>query len=265
MSKLAYFEWSAPDDASHDAPEAWAQANPALGIRISEDFIDTERGALEPEDFARERLGIFPEDIDASEPAIDPDDWRTCAKPDSKRVDPVVFAFEVSTDRKWSVIAVASTSTLGGLHVEVVESRRRTSWVVDRLIELRDKYHPTAIVCNPNGPAGALLTECTTSGLVVGIPDPEKPGKFRPATTADYAQACGAAYDDITEGRWCHIDQPVLNVAVTGASKRTTGDTWVFDRRTGVDISPLVAVALAALVARKPGEAIPKEADFILI
>lgn len=253
MSPLAYFEWSAPDDAEHDDPEAWAAANPALGIRINPDFIATEMGALEAEDFARERLGIFPEDVDNLQPAIDENDWRACASPTSTVTGPIVFAFEVSVDRKWAVIATAGASSLGGTHVEIVDNRRRTGWVVNRLIELRDAHQPASIICNPAGPAGGLVPACQRLGLEIGLPEiTNGKTKLRPLGGRDYAQACAAAFDAVTEHQWRHIDQPELTTAASGAVKRTTGDAWVFDRQAGIDISPLAAVTIAAWAAGRP-------------
>jgi hypothetical protein len=239
-SRLAYFEWSAPDDAEHDDPEAWAQANPALGIRITEDFVRGERVALRmasgsDEDFARERLGIFPEDIDATETVIDEADWKLCGNRDSKLTGPLVLALEVSADRKRTVIASAGRSTITGTHVEVIENRAGTGWAVQRLIELRDKHKPTAIVANFSGPAGGLKQDCQRERLEV-----------TDIKGTEYAQACQAALDAITEHRWRHIAQASLTAAATGAGKRPTGDAWVFDRRGVLDISALTAVVLAA-------------------
>lgn len=249
MSKLAYFEWCADPSVDPDDPEAWAAANPALGIRISEDFIETERGALPDEDFIRERLGIFPEELDATDPALDPDAWRACVAvepngdPRSHPLDPVVLAFEVSPDRKSAVIATAGISDQGGIHVEVIDKRRRTGWVVDRLAGLSERHEPSAIVCHKGGPAGSLLADCEAEGLEV-----------TPASSQMLAQACEAAHDDVTEKRWRHLDQPDLNAAVTGATWRETGDAKVFDRRTNLDISPLIAVTLAAWLVRRPDD-----------
>jgi hypothetical protein len=89
--------------------------------------------------------------------------------------------------------------------------------------------------------------------LVVGMVDPAT-GKVRAVSGRDYTQACAAAFDDIVEHQWRHIDQPELNMAATGAAKRPTGDAWVWDRRGTVDISPLTAVTLAAWAAGRPGE-----------
>lgn len=276
--RLAYFEWSPamPETASQDEWEkalveilddrvAWAEANPGIGYRITEEFIQSERDAMSDEEFARERLGIYPEIADvADEPALDPADWRACDKPQSKTHDPVTFAFEVSVDRRWAVIASAGASTMGGTHVELVENHRQTGWVVDRLLELRDRHRPAAILCNPSGPAGGLLPECERKGLIVGVPDPVKPGKVRAVTGRDYIQACASAYDAVTEHRWRHLGQAALNMAVGTAVKRTVGDAWVFDRDATTDVSPLLAVTLAAWHVGKPVET-PKESDFILI
>lgn len=231
--RLAYFEWCA---ASAEDPNGLARANPALGFRISEEFVDAERGAMGEVDFNRERLGIFPEVIEAAEPAaIEEDIWQRCQDDNSTAVDPVVFGFEVSHDRAWSSIGVAGPSTSGGVHVEVVDRRPGTGWVIGRLVELRDRQKPSSIRCNSTGPAGALLAECERRRL-----------KVESISAKELAQACESAYDDIGDRRWHHIDQPELNAAVTGAMRRPVGDAWVFDRRTQLDVTPLIAVAIAA-------------------
>lgn len=250
--RLAYFEWSAEvvvteDDAAAGAARAdrgrVAEANPAYGIRITDEAIDTELEALEGEDFDRERLGIFADQLDAVEPVIPEESWATCERKSSKLLDPVVLAFEVSVDRRWGVIAAAGPSSLDGWHVEVVEHRRFTGWMVARLIELVEKHHPVSVVVNPAGPAGALLEDCRKAKL-----------ELVEAGGRDVVQACGAAYDDVIEGRWSHIGQSVLTLSVNESAKRVVGDAWVFDRRGSADISPLAAVTLAAWGARKAAE-----------
>lgn len=276
--RLAYFEWSAgmPETADRgewekavveliDDRGAWAEANPGIGYRISEEFVQSERDAMSDEDFARERLGVYPEIADvADEPALDPADWKRCEDLRSQALNPVTFAFEISVDRRWAVIASAGASSAGGTHVELIENRRNTGWVVDRLVQLRDRHHPVAILCNPAGPAGGLLPECERKGLVVGVPDPAKAGKVRPVTARDYIQACAFAYDAVAQYQWRHMGQPALNMAAAAAVRRTVGDAWVFDREASTDVSPLLAVTLAAWNVGKPIET-TKDADFILV
>ncbi len=255
--RLAYFEHCAGDDPGQkplldeDSEEfqhwlevwrrAIAQANPALGIRLTEEFCETERGAMTHEEFLRERLGIYPEDIEAAEAIIDADDWKACGDPASKLTGAPVFVFEVSVDRSTSVIASVGTSSVAGkTHVELIENRKRTGWVVERLVALRDKHKPADIVCNSSGPAGALLADCVRSGL-----------KVTEIKGIEYTKACQAAYDDIVEHRWRHIDQASLTAAVTGAGKRALGDGFVFDRRGLLDVAPLTAVSLGAWAVGK--------------
>jgi len=267
--RLAYFEHCALADPGErpDAPEdsdefqawyaAWlhalAEANPALGIRLTVEFCETERGAMTHEEFLRERLGIYPEDLAGTEAVIDEDDWKACAVPESKLAGPLVLVFEVRVDRNGAVIASVGPSTVGGTHVEIIENRGRTGWVVKRLIELRDKHHPAAIICNPSGPAGGLLADCDRAGLVIGLPLVGNNGKLtlHQVTSADNKQACQAAYDDIIEHRWRHIGQASLTAAATGAGKKDQGDGFVFDRRGLLDPAPLTAVSLGAWASAK--------------
>jgi phage terminase large subunit-like protein len=62
---LAYFGWSPaferPDDLPSAAaadPDVWAQANPALGIRIDPEHIAKEHRSMDARTFAVERLGV---------------------------------------------------------------------------------------------------------------------------------------------------------------------------------------------------------------
>jgi len=61
---LAFLEWSADDGDDPGDRQVWAKANPGLGIRIAEDYIEREQAALGPDAFARERLSIgsYPSD-----------------------------------------------------------------------------------------------------------------------------------------------------------------------------------------------------------
>jgi hypothetical protein len=74
----------------------------------------------------------------------------------------------------------------------------------------------------------------------------------------EYAQSCGAFFDAVVAGGICHLDQPVLNTAVSSARKRVLGDAWAWARKTGGDISPLVAVTLAAWGLAKAGQGNPQ-------
>jgi phage terminase large subunit-like protein len=231
--RLAYLEWSAPDDADIHDRDAWAQANPALGYRITEDYIASEVDAIPEAEFRRERLSI-PDESHETTTALDVNAWTMCADPQSAALDPVTFALEVNDERSWACISVAGNRMDGVAHGAVVDYRRGTEWVVDRLVELRDKWNPAAFVISPSSPAGALIVQAEARGLTITKP-----------SVREVAQGCGLLYDLVSQGMFRHRDDPSLNIAVRAARRKAVGDLWVFDRRGTTDITPLLAVAQA--------------------
>lgn len=246
---LAYVEWSVPRggcaslvcEHELDTPgcllddeAAWASANPALGRRISRDFIRAERRSLTPGEFARERLGWWDEE-GAADVAVPLTVWTPLADSSSSIAGRVVFAVDVAPDRSTAAIGVYGEREDGVGHLEVVDHRTGASWVVDRLMQLRETWLPSAIVLDPQSAAGGLLPDLQAQGVTVTL-----------ASGRGYGQACGALYDALVAQSVRHLDQPALNEAVGGAKRRPLGDAWAFGRRSSsVDITPLVAVTLA--------------------
>jgi hypothetical protein len=242
--RMTYFEWCADQDAALDDPRAWAQANPALGLRIDPEFVRAELEALGPEEFARERLGIW-SDLDAGGGVIDPEKWAACEDPKSQPTGALLYAVDVSPDRAWASIAVAAAGA-AGIHVEIVDRRPGTGWVAERAVELQRKWGGSFFVAKPS-PAWSLEEEFAAVRLDV-----------RPVVTEEHSQACGDFFDAVMQRQVRHLGQVELDEAVAGADRRYYGDAWLWSRRTSsVDISPLVAVTLAHWVAqkrkRKPG------------
>lgn len=234
--RLAYFEWCAADDAISSDPRAWADANPGMGIRLSEDFTERELGALSPEGFRRERLGVWAE----FETSNLLPHWRHLADEKSTipKDAPVVFAVDVSPSRGRSTIAVAGDRADGLRHVEIVDSKPETFWVLDRLRALREKWGAIAVVLDDRSAAGSLIPALEAEdGITVHVP-----------TSKDVAIAAGRFFDACSESvaSLRHMDDPTLNAAVDAAVTRPLGDAWTWDRRKPAsDITPLVAATLA--------------------
>lgn len=237
-ARLAYMEWCARQDAALDDRTEWASANPGLGVRVSEEFVETELGALSPDDFARERLGIWDEDESGNQ-IIPPEAWAACLDRKSGPTGPVSFALDVAPDRGMASIAVAGESGRGGVHVEVVEHKQGTAWLAERAAELQSRWGGKMAIAK-GSPAWSLEDELLDAKV-----------ELLPVSTVEHAQACGALFDDIMEHRLRHNGgQPELDVAVAGADRRMYEDAWLWRRRTSsVDISPLVAVTLARWAA----------------
>jgi hypothetical protein len=240
---LAYLEWSvephdefcAPGCQRHDDPDdprAWARSNPGMGIRISAEHIGREFRTMSGEGFARERLGVgnWPMD-EGGWAVIGEAAWNALHDPASQAGKLVAFAADINPDRSWGSIAVAD-----GTHVEVIEHRARTAWMVPRILELLGRWRSCALVVDGAGPAGSLIAPLEEAGVEVVKP-----------TARDVGQACGQLYDAVTDAKDLrHLAQPELASALAGAKRRPLGDAWAWARKgTSVDIAPLVAVTLA--------------------
>lgn len=235
---LAFFEWSAEEGDDPADPGTWAKANPALGIRISPEYVTRERSALSPEAFAAERLtiGRYPLDSADAWRVIPRDVWARLADGRSEPLAPVAFAVAVEGRREWSAIGVAGRRSDGALHVEVADYRRGTAWVVPRLQELYLKHSPCAVVVDESGHEGSFITELETAGVPVLSPAPR-----------EVAQAYGQFVDAAVDSRSLrHRGDQSLADALGGADTRdlAEGRTWA-RRQSAADISPLVAVTLA--------------------
>lgn len=239
---LAYLEWSAEEDADPADRQAWAQANPGLGIRISEEHIAREQRSMSPKTFAVERLSIgdWPAIDGGMAVKIDLATWSRLADPASSALDPVAFAVDAPPDRRVAVIASAGRHSDGGrLHGEVVEHRAGTGWVAARLAELVTRWKPCAVVLDPAGPAGSFIGELAPVLAKRNVP-------LVLVTGRELAQACGAFHDACVNDTFRHRDQPELNTALHAARARPLGDAWAWGRRESRDnIAPLVAVTLA--------------------
>jgi hypothetical protein len=231
--RLAYFEWSALPSADLDDAAAWAMANPALGIRIDEEFIHAERAALGDEEFARERLGIWGDPNKGG--VFDRDVWGALADPGMTASGCLVLAVAVPPDRTATSLGVAGVS--GDVKaVELVDYRSGTGWAADRVAEIVAAHGIATVVIDPGSPSGSLIPALETAGVVLTL-----------VSTREYGQACGSFYDLVVEGGIRHIGQEQLDLAVLGARRRPLGEAWAWARRhPTVDISPLEAVTLAA-------------------
>jgi hypothetical protein len=275
--RVAFFEWSADPHTEacgssctahddDDDPVTWAKANPGMGIRISEEFVRGEVAALSVAGFRRERLSVgnYPSDGSGWD-VIGEDSWSALAAPESQPRDVVAFGLDVNPERSMGCIGVAGVRPDGLHHIEVVEHRVGTTWMVDRAVELHKRWRPAAIVVGNFGAAASLIADLEAAGLTV-----------IKASTGERAAAAGALHDAMVRppdapGGWRatvrHLSQPALDAAMAAAVKQFMGKdgAFVWGRNSlSADISPLVAVSQALWGFRKFG-ARPPVTPFALV
>jgi hypothetical protein len=247
---LAYFEWSAEgdspdtvDDDVLDDLESWRQANPAFGIRISPEYIFSERAALGRRNFAVERLGIgdWPDTSEESGRLISQQQWSDAAEHDqANTIDTkTMFAIDASPDHAWGSVAVAGARADKVRQFAIVAHERGLDWVVDLCTELKARNRSAKFAVDVKGPVAHLIGPLKDAGV-----------KVIEITAEDYATACAEFKADVTaeppRAKY-PAPQPELESAIIAAREQKMGDRSKWARRTSTspDISPLVAATLA--------------------
>lgn len=233
--RLSWIEWSAQPGADLDDRVVWQSANPAWGIRISEEFTAVERASLTDDAFASERLGIWPPDGDNdTDGPIDLGLWDACVREGAVMADPVVFAVDASPSRD-RVAVVAAGRWDGGDMVEIVHQFTGPSQVVEWIVEACGRHDVSGVVVDGRGPASTLIPDLEDAGVPLLV-----------AKTDDVTTAAGRFVDAVGAGGVAHRGEPVFRAAVAATVSRPVGERWAFARRSSrADVSPVVAGSLA--------------------
>ena len=242
--RLAYYEWSTAGDVDPLDRDGWYEANPSLGYRISEEFVQDEYDTLvgetgSDEGFKRERLGIWAKlgggGIIPAKPWAESAGDALEIETETREIGRVAFAVDIPRSRDSASIVMAGDLGDGRTSLVLIDRRVGTDWVADRLAELKDQYGPVAIVIDELAATGTILGELRRLRIRVWAV------KYR-----EYLRACGALFDAISQMKVAHTSQQELNDAVAGAGRKDGESTlWKWAGSSHVDISPLVAATLA--------------------
>lgn len=216
-----------------DDLERVANANTQFRKRITIGYLESERRALPAEEYARERLG-WPDEPQTPELELSVEDWRLLADEDAAPSGELTLSLDVAPGH-----AAASIVGFGGGVLELIDRRKGSSWLVERVVELKARHEPKAIAYDPLGPIGALVPEFLKAGI-----------ELTPVEGKDSVRACGSLIRGTKEKLFRHRGEPEFEAAVAGARLRAVGDGHKLSRKNStVDISPLVAGTNALWVA----------------
>jgi len=243
--RLAFFEWSASPGCDPKDRDEWYRAIPALGIRIEEEFIESEGHALDwGKQFCRERLGLWADT--ALRDVIPMEWWDQCGQDNSSITGAeFVAAVDISPFRDRASVSVCGETESGHHHVEVIESAKGTEWVVPFVKKLNMSSNPPArVVIQGGGAPGSLIAPLQEAGvdlLIIG--------------QADIGRATGAFHDSVRDGKIRHLNDPVIASALRNSTRYSIGSkeggdespSWGFSRKdpSGADITPIVSCCYA--------------------
>jgi len=245
---IGWFEWSAEPDAPILLPsgemnwQAFAQANPSLGITIHPDNLKAVIN--DPPDIVRTE--VLAQWVDTINSAIDAQKWGLC-QTDPISLDPekeTWFGLDLSPDRKFG--ALVATQKLPGEKFNLVLLH---TWSNDYSINdlaVANDIAPYVRKYNVQTVAYSKRTaQAVASRLVpAGIPITDMDG-------AIYAESCDRWLGAINSHRLQHGGQDELTQQTLSAAKLPYGDgSWIIGRRASrVAVCAAVASALATYFA----------------
>ena len=142
----------------------------------------------------------------------------------------MILGVDVPPQSKSAAIAAAGIRD-GVIHATVLEHGAGVEWLGARLEALQAEFDAEVIV-DPKAVA-SIAPEIDDLG----------PTEI---DARELAASCEFFVDVVQRGRLRHRGERELTIALDGAAQRPLGDQWAWSRKkSGVDISPLVAVTLA--------------------
>ena len=220
--------------------ERWALTNPALGRRILLSTIEGECEQMDPDTFARERLGWWaPEKVHEDIPTvISEEDWNACASNEPKPEGKTAYGIKFSADGAEVVLCGAVVPKDGPARITLIDRRPMgfgTQWLADWLNE-RYKKASCVVIDGRNG-VDVLIDKISGIWRFKG-------SVIRPSAK-DAIAAVSCLMDGINEQTltWYAPQEDLKNSAIT-STKRKIGSAggWGFG---GEDSTPIEACALA--------------------
>lgn len=236
----AWVEFSVDEIGDVHDVERWAATNPALGRRILLSTIEGECEQMDPDTFARERLGWWaPEQVkEEIQTAISEDDWDACASFEPKPEGKTAYGVKFSADGSEVCLCGAVVPKDGKCRITLLDRKPTglgTQWLADWL-NARYKAAACVVIDGRNG-VDVLVDKISETWRYKGA-------IVRP-TAKDMIAAVSCLMDGINEQTltWYAPQEDLKNSAIT-STKRKIGSQggWGFG---GDDSTPIEACALA--------------------
>ena len=236
-----WHEWSVDADSIDKInivdKTLWYMANPALGIRLDEEFTEEEQRSMSPDGFARERLGWWsPVSAQRVDYALDRDAWDACCSNLMKPEGRTAYGVKFSADGSLVSLAGAVMDEDGVIRISLIDQKptgHGTQWLADWLNE-RYKKACCVVIDGRNG-VDVLIDKIR--GTWIAKNSVIKPG------IKDVLAAVGMTVDAVNEQTltW-YSKQEVLNDSAITSVKRPIGGGWGFG---GDNSTPIEACSLA--------------------
>lgn len=237
----SWHEWSVEaknaEEIKADDTTLWYMTNPALGLRLSEEFTEEEFRSMTPDGFARERLGWWAPILEHIEDYAIPEEiWDACASEEQKPEGKTAYGVKFSIDGTYVCLCGAVIPKEGKARISLIECKATgagTRWLAEWLNE-RYRQASCVVIDGRNG----------VDVLIERIADVWKaPGSVRRPNARDVVASVSMLTDALNEQTitWFSKQDTLRESAITSV-KRPIGGGWGFG---GENSTPIEAAALA--------------------
>ena len=242
----AWHEWSVEaktiDQINVGDSTLWYMTNPALGIRLTEEFTAEELNSETADGFARERLGWWsPVMAEQTDFAINHADWKACKSSERKPDGKTAFGVKFTPDGSMVALCGASIPEEGPARISLIKyepTGKGVRWLAEWL---NNRYKKASCV--------AIDGRNGTDVLIDRISDTwkAKDSVIR-MKTRDVIAAASTLTDALAERSvtW-YSQQDMMNESALTSVKRPIGGGWGFG---GDNSAPIEAAAIALWAAK---------------
>ena len=239
----AWHEWSVEADGidkiNTEDKTLWYMCNPALGIRLSEDFTAEEQRSMSADGFARERLGWWAPTLENTiDYAIPQKIWDSCVSDEEKPEGKTAYGVKFSADGASVALCGAVIPEKGAARISLIEFRSTshgTQWLADWL---NARYEKAAcVVIDGRNGVDVLIDKIKDTWK-------SKISIKRPSTKDVIAAASMLSNDLIEQSVTWYRGQEVLRDSAINSTKRPISGGYGFGGENNISI-PIEACSLA--------------------
>lgn len=242
----SWHEWSVEAESANDIAiedrSLWYMTNPALGIRLTEEFTEEERRTLTRDGFARERLGWWmPKIATKEDPAIDAKAWKACKSSKKKPEGKTAYGVKFSADGAEVCLCGAVIPKEGPARISLIDQRPTAMGLIWLADWLNKRYNQAScVVIDGRNGVDTLIDKIAGTWKIKG--------SVLRASTKDVIASVSLLTDGVNQKEltW-YSRHELLNESAITSTKRPIGGGWGFG---GDNSLPIEAAALALYGAK---------------
>ena len=221
--QTAWFEYSVDEIGDVKDKQRWADCNPALGRRILVSTVEGEAEQMDPDTFARERLGWWTPIIQHEQDYAIPEDvWNACKSDEMKPEGKTAYGVKFSPDGGEVALCGAVIPKEGAARISLIDLRSTgfgVQWLADWLNCRADKA--CCVVIDGRNGVDVLVDKIANTWKY-------KNSVIR-ARMNDVIASVGTLTDALSERTvtW-YAQQDILRESAVTSTKRKIGGGWGF-------------------------------------